>query len=295
MQACDPDALDEAWNFRAPAESETNFRALITQYENADCPSLALEARTQLARALGLQRRFADGHEVLDGVDTARAAGMQRVQVRALLERGRLVNSAGQAENSIPLFEQAFTAAQSAGLEYLAVDAAHMLGIVSTPDLAIGWHERAMQLAETAEDPKTKRWLGPLYNNLAWTYSDLGQHDKALALFEKDIALRERAGQRFEASIARWSKGHTLRKLGQVEAALALQRSLLDHPDRQGNAAEGYTHEEIGECLLVLGDADGAAAHFAKAYERLSVDPWLQENEAERLERMLRLSSSRSP
>ena len=72
MQPCDPNVIDDAWNFRAPQESEQNFRALITQYEGADCAALALEARTQLARSLGMQRRFAEGHEALDQVDRLR-------------------------------------------------------------------------------------------------------------------------------------------------------------------------------------------------------------------------------
>ena len=56
-----------------------------------------------------------------------------------------------------------------------------------------------------------------------------------------------------EAGIARWSHAKTLRLLGQVDAALAELLALVDHPLRQNNPAQGYTHEEIGECLLLLG------------------------------------------
>lgn len=75
---------------------------------------------------------------------------------------------------------EALALAQAHGEENLAIDAAHMLGIVDPPDQAIQWHERAIQLAEAATDPQARRWPGPLYNNLGWTYHDRG--DEALAI-----------------------------------------------------------------------------------------------------------------
>ena len=77
---------------------------------------------------------------------------------------------------------------------------------------------------------------------------------------------------------------------GRVDEALGVQMALADHPERQGNPAEGYTHEEIGECLLLLNQPDAAAQHFAIAYARLSTDPWLEANEPERLKRLQQLS-----
>lgn len=172
----------------------------------------------------------------------------------------------------------------------LANLAAHMLGIVEKPEEAIRWNERAIGMAEAAESERSRGWLGPLYNNLAWTYNDLGRHEDALALFEKDVTFRESLGRSFEASIALWSKAKTLRLLGRVPEALEIQESLVDHPDRKGKPAEGYTHEEIGECLLLLGRGAKAAPHFAIAFARLGVDPWLKANESERLDRIERLS-----
>jgi tetratricopeptide (TPR) repeat protein len=188
-------------------------------------------------------------------------------------------------------FEGALTVAQEAGLEYLAIDAAHMLGIVEQEEIAIRWNEAAIDMAEEAADDRARGWLGPLYNNLAWTYNDAGEHEQALALFEKDIRLRESLDQEFEASIARWSKAKTLRLLGRTSEALEIQQSLVEHPDRKGKSAEGYTHEEIGECLIVLGQEEAAAPHFAIAFAILKLDPWLVANESERLSRIERLSN----
>ena len=107
-------------------------------------------------------------------------------------------------------------------------------------------------------------------------------------MFEKDTVYRESLGLSFEASIALWSKAKTLRMLGRVEEALQIQMSLVDHPDRQEHPAEGYTHEEIGECLLLLQRNVEATPHFTIAYSRLGEDPWLKAKEADRLERLRR-------
>jgi tetratricopeptide (TPR) repeat protein len=283
-------AVDSGWNHQDPAESETNFKALIDRAESSGRPAYVAETLTQLARSVGLQRRFGEAHALLDRAEAMLTNDMSRARVRLLLERGRVINSSGDGVASVPLFEQALTQAQAAGLEYLAVDAAHMLGIVAQPDEAIEWNERAIEMAEAAGDDDVKGWLGPLYNNLAWTYNDIGEHEKALDLFERDIAFRNSRNLAFQASIALWSKAKTLRFLGRIDEALEILHGLVDHPDRQGNAAEGYTHEEIGECLLSLGRADEAKPHFALAFERLGGDPWLQANESARLERIRRLA-----
>ena len=271
--------IDEAWDFSDPAASEAAFHELVDHGREAGDSAYQAEALTQLARSLGLQRRFEEATAVLDEAHSLIGPEMDRPRVRVLLERGRVLNSSGDPPGSIPYFSEALNLAEVAGLEYLAVDAAHMLGIVTEGQTAIRWNETAIAMAEAAEDSRTRRWLGPLYNNLAWTHNDTGQHAKALALFEKDIEHRQRLGQTFEESIARWSRGKTLRLLGRVDEALQVQLGLVDHPGRQGNPAEGYTHEEIGECLLLLDQSDAAAPHFAIAHALLSTDSWLQANE----------------
>ena len=140
------------------------------------------EAITQLARALGRLRRFEDAHAQLDEAQSmltnqVQAAQRSRVRIRLLLERGRVFNSSGDAAASVPYFEEALSLAEVEGLEYYAIDAAHMLGIVETREAAIRWNERAIAMAEVAQSERARGWLGPLYNNLAWTYNDLGRHE----------------------------------------------------------------------------------------------------------------------
>src|SRR5437868_2183068 len=76
----------------------------------------AHETTTQIARALGLQRKFADADQLLDSIDDNLHRAPARVRVRYLLERGRIRNSNGNPAEAIPLFEQAAKAAQDDAL-----------------------------------------------------------------------------------------------------------------------------------------------------------------------------------
>jgi hypothetical protein len=74
---------------------------------------------------------------------------------------------------------------------------------------------------------------------------------------------------------------------------LAIQRNLLAELEQRGER-DGYVHEELGECLLALGQPDAAQPHFALAFATLAADPWLVEHEAARLQRLQSLGQESS-
>ena len=85
--------LDELWDFSDPAGSEARLRQAA--HDQTDAAARA-ELETQVARALGLQERYAEAHAILDGIDVSGDV----VAARAALERGRLHNSAGDPERA---------------------------------------------------------------------------------------------------------------------------------------------------------------------------------------------------
>lgn len=277
--------FDSLWNYDDPAATEAAFRRLLP----AAPPGSAghIELLTQIARAQGLQRQFDAAHATLD--EAQRLMGTyeagSRARARYLLERGRVFNSAKQKDKAVPLFEQALAVAEAAGEDFYAVDAAHMLGIAAPLEQQSAWHYRAIALSEQSRQPRARGWLGSLYNNLGWTMHDQGHHAEALALFEKALAFRQEQGQAKETRIAQWCVARALRSLGRVEEALALQRDLLAQHQAAGTG-DGYVDEEIGECLLLLGQPEAARPFFAQAFAALSQDAWLVENERERVERL---------
>lgn len=283
----DPDTL---WDFSDPALSEARFREAVA---NAESEDEALIFRTQVARALGLQRRFDEAHSVLDSIAANAKRPSAEVRVRIDLERGRVHNSSSDRETALPCFAEALDAAAVAGLDALAVDAAHMLGIVEPGEAGERWTRRAVDMADASSDPKARRWRGSLLNNLGWSRFAAGDASDALRCFEAALAARIEAGSPEPIRVARWCVARAQRELGRVSEAMETQASL--HAEyREADESSGFVEEELGECLLLLGRDAEATVHFRAAYRELSRDGWLVEREPERLERLRRLGEGRA-
>ena len=227
------------WDFDDPEASEQVFRA---QAELAE-PDDRLVLMTQVARALGLQEKYDEGHSVLDELSPTE----DEVAVRIALERGRLFRSEGDPEQARPLFEAAARSAQAAGLEALHVDALHMTALVADPadQLAIGRH--ALAVARASTDPQARDWDASLLNNIGMAHADAGDFEAALAAFEEALAARERIGDPARTRVARWMVGWALRNLGRRDEALEVQRSLKAELD-----AVGVTDRHVDEELALL-------------------------------------------
>ena len=285
-------ALDAQWDFGRPAVSEQRFRAELARWP-ADSPE-AQEVRTQVARALGLQRRFDDARALLDTVETKLATLPTHVRVRYLLERGRTLNSSGAPQRAVPLFADALTLAERDGDEYYAVDAAHMLGIAAPPSERRGWDLKALALAEAASDPRARGWRASLYNNLGWANFDDGDPRAALDYWQKALSAREMAGNAASTRVAKWTVARGYRAVGRLDDAEALQKSLLAELDRIGET-DGYVYEELAEIALARGDAEAARPWAAKAHAALKDDPDLAANDARRLARLAAMAADGAP
>ncbi len=283
--------FDKLWNYGQPAETETKFRALLSEAAAGDDRDLHAQLLTQIARCQGLQRQFSEAHATLDEAATLIGNAGGTAGVRLLLERGRSFNSAGEKDRSLPLFESALEDAGKLGLEFHAVDAAHMLGIVTTGEQSLTWNMKAIELAAAAKDPRAQGWQGSLLNNTGWTYHDMGEFKKALELFEQAHIYRSEKGQESQTRIAKWCVARCQRSLGNLEIALTMQRE-LEVTYRELGEEDGYVYEEIGELLLTMKGKAEAAPWFAKAHAQLGKDSWLQANEAERLARLKELSEA---
>jgi tetratricopeptide (TPR) repeat protein len=274
--------LDTLWSFDDPAESERAFQIVTGRARMESDGAFLTEALTQLARAQGLQRRFDDARRTLDEAEAALRRDDRRARIRLLLERGRVTNSSGADGQGSASFLEAWELARAADEDALAVDAAHMLGIVEPPDEAWSWNERAMELARASPDPRARRWVGSLANNMGWARHEAGRYDDALELFRIALDERRATGSPDQLRIARWCVARCLRSLGRVDEALTEQRALADELAAAG-LDDGYVDEEIGECLLSLGRDEEARPSFARAAELLAADPTVTPERLERL------------
>ena len=261
--------LDRLWNFADPTGSERRFSELARRARTEDGGAFLAEVLTQLARAQGLQGRFDDADATLADAEAALGTADARGRVRLLLERGRVANTAGRGGRGRAEFLAAWDLARAADEEALAVDAAHMLGIVEPPEVAWEWNERAMELARSSADPAARRWVGSLANNMGWSRHEAGDVDGAIALFaqSRDAVLAD--GRVDRARVGRWSIARCLRSRGDVEEALDAQQVLLAELDALGET-DGYVLEEVAECLVALGRDDEAQPFFARARAALA-------------------------
>jgi tetratricopeptide (TPR) repeat protein len=286
---------DKLWDYDAAAESEQRFRDLLPLARDSKDLSYLGGLLTQVARAQGLQRRFDEAHMTLDEAASAIESDSTSVaRIRLLLERGRVFNSSGQAERAMALFLEAWERATSASEDFYAVDAAHMLGICAPEEERLKWNVQALTHAEQSANERTRNWLGSLYNNIGWTLYDMERYGPALDYFQRALAWRTDMGQPQERRIAAWCVGKALRAVGKTTEALLLQEGLLAEM-QSARQDDGYVHEEIGECLLVLGRLEQAMPHFARAYATLSKDMWLSEREPNRLQRLAELGAENPP
>jgi len=280
--------FDSLWNYDKSVETENKFRELVSfAQESGDAGYLA-ELLTQIARTLGLQQKFQEAHALLDSVQPMLEKTGAKAKVRYLLEKGRAYNSSGQIEKGVEQFNQALELATKEKLDFYAVDAAHMLAIATPTPEHQDWNLKAIALAEASSDPKARNWLGSLYNNLGWDFFFKKDYDEALKLFEKALEHRQQQGKSGLILIAKWCLSKTLRMLGKVDSALAMQFELEKNWEKAGKQ-DGFVYEEIAECLLTLNRKEEARKYFAIAYQNLSKDPWLSRDEPERLERLKKL------
>ncbi|MET0346247.1 MAG: tetratricopeptide repeat protein [Casimicrobiaceae bacterium] len=278
--------LDSLWDFGAPAVSEARFRGALA--EAAPRSREAYETSTQLARALGLQRKFAAADAVLDGVQAALDSQTPRVRVRYLLERGRVRNTSGAAQHAVPLFEDALAASARdtlAGADFYRVDALHMLGIAAPAGEQLDWNLKALAAADASTDARTRGWRASLLNNIGWAYHDRGEHQRALDHWQKAVAAREAAGGVVQIRVARWTVARGLRSLGRLDEAEAIQRALARELEAAASA-DGYVYEELAEIALARNDPAAAKPWAAKAYALLKDDASLRSGESARLARL---------
>ena len=181
------------------------------------------------------------------------------------------------------------TAAEGAGEEFLAVDAAHMLAIADT-ERTMAWNRRALDMIDAASDPRARRWSGSLHNNIGWTLHDQGDYVGALRHFRLALAAYSETGKPEQVQVAHWAVARGLRSLGRRrrgpgDPAPAARRGPLRRLCRGG------TRRAVPQCWRDR----PARSHFAAAAALLGADPWIADNEPERLARLRELSDPARP
>ncbi len=263
------DELRALWDFARPEVSEARFRARAATATGDEQAIL----QTQIARTYGLRRRFDEARAELAAIEPRLPGLGAEARARWQLEWGRTWVSATHRDDEMTdaaretarrAYLDAVAIARGAGLDGLAVDALHMLAFVERdPAAALGWNERALALATSSADPSAVRWESALRHNAGLALHQAGRLDEALAMFEANVAVNERSGDLVRTRIAWWSVAWTLRGLGRVDEALAIQLRLERENDAAGTPDE-YVFEELAALHAARGDDVRASQYRAR-------------------------------
>lgn len=255
--------VDALWNYGDPAASEVRFRDALAGARGDD----ALILRTQIARTLGLRKRFDDAARELDAVQAQLEQAGPEVAVRHALERGRWLRSSGRPADSLVWFERAFERAHAARLERLAADALHMRALaVPGLDERIAWNRRTIDYARASADPKARGWEASALNNIGSDLRAAGRLDESLSAFREALAAYERKGRADDTRFARWQVANVLRLQGRHDEALA-QQLALERDAAAADAPDPYVYDELALLHAAAGNAEAADRARARARE----------------------------
>jgi tetratricopeptide (TPR) repeat protein len=262
--------VEPLWNFDDPAQSERRFRAALARAHGDD----AFVLRTQIARTYGLRQRFGEARALLREVEPQLDRVDPEARTRYWLELGRTYSSATHPpESQTPAargaardaYLRAYEFAKRAGLNAIAVDALHMLAFVDTaPADQLRWGNLALDVALSSPQADARAWEASLRNNVGYALLQLGRYDEALEQFQAALALREKRTNAEATWIARWMVARTLRAMGRVDEALAIQHRIERERD-EAHAPDPEVFDELELLYRAKGDAVQASAYGARS------------------------------
>ena len=150
------------------------------------------------------------------------------------------------------------------------IDAAHMLAIVGTDDEKIEWSLKTIEAAENADEIG---WLGPLWNNLGWTYDERDETEKALEALTNAQKYHYMGESDHAKMVADFGVAHALRRVGKLEEARKLLDKTMSWADErlmhtpEGNDElewMGWGHVNNGDLLQDEGKPAEALAEYEK-------------------------------
>ncbi|MEO8849137.1 MAG: hypothetical protein ABI440_11000 [Casimicrobiaceae bacterium] len=266
--------INALWDYSKPELSEQRFVAALDGATEDEKRIL----QTQIARTYGLRGDFAKARNILSAVQHELPMASVEAQTRYFLELGRTYASATHPndaktpeslESARGNFLHAHEMAARGKLDYLAIDALHMMPCVDPePDLQLAWNEKAVAYMTASDQADARKWEGSLRNNIGYARHLQGDYECALAEFRLSRAAHERNGRVPNVRFADWMIAWTYRAQKKYTEALAMQLDLERAFDADGEP-DPYVFEELEHIYRALGD-EPRAQHYASKLKAVS-------------------------
>ena len=275
---------DDLFNSDSIEEALSVYQQAVEKAQTEKNSSVLTESYSQTARCFLRTDRKEEGRTWLQKAAAIASENDPLGWSRFLGVRGRFEwkDAAARAKEPSPetdkasnTFKQMYVYSTEHGLYDRAIDAANMVSITCRLGERVEW---ALKGIEAAENGNVESMLGPLWNNLGWTYDDLERYDESLKALEKARVYHYKRGDELSMLIADWSVGHALRMTGQIDSAEAvldvvqkwafIRKSEEKSPEN--SEWVGWANLELGEIMLIKGDRDRALGMIKVAYRNLS-------------------------
>jgi tetratricopeptide (TPR) repeat protein len=187
---------------------------------------------------------------------------------RYLGVRGRFEWQDKELEKATATFKEMYQYCSEKGLHERAIDAAHMVAITGGPAEQVEWGLKGIKEAEAGN---VTGWLGPLWNNLGYTYEEMGKYRESLGAYLKAREYHHKYSDEKSKIVADWAVGHAYRLLGQSDSAAQwIAQDMLAKFESLGDVEfQGWTLKEMGEIALLESKPDSALTYFIRAEEKL--------------------------
>jgi tetratricopeptide (TPR) repeat protein len=264
---------DSTFQARDYENALTAYTSVVDQARKEFNRSVEVEALAQVARMNLILSNKDEGRVWLERAaeraDDADPMGWSRY----LGVKGRFEWKDDNLATARQTFDNMYSYCNTNALWGRAVDAAHMIAIVSTdPKDQITWSYKGIEAAEKSGE---ESWLGPLWNNLAITYFDMKSYDSALTCFQKAREYHWRHSGEVGKLFADYHIGMTLRHLGRHDEAASWLRPVLAWAERLGDrSAVGQACEDLGEVMIAKGDKPGGLKLLKRARDEYRAEKW---------------------
>ena len=259
------------------ADAGELYKQAVTAAEQDPGNESLVEALSMVARSHLIQDEADEGRPWIQRAEAVATPDQANDWSRFLSVRGRFEwKDRKDNAKATAIFKEMYEYCITHALHDRAIDAAHMVALTGSQEEQVEW---ALKGIDAAEQGGHDGWLGPLWNNLGWTYVELKQHDKALdALLKARHHHHQRSGvvQKLAADIF---VGQAYRLVGNLdesekwinEAHQRARTLWAEHPDDDDFKERlGNTHEQLGELAAARGSMREALRHLEQSKELLS-------------------------
>jgi tetratricopeptide (TPR) repeat protein len=256
---------DSIFQKREYERSRALYEAVASTSAQSGDASVETEALSQVARCYLIAGDTTNALLWLEKAKKLASPNQPLGWSRYLGVKGRSEWKSGNLDAAKQTFKDQFAFCSDQKLTSRAIDAVHMIAIVGSLDEQVEWGLKGIAAAESAGE---SRWLGPLWNNLAISYSEQKDYQKSYEAFLKARDCHWQFGDEIGKLYADYQIGWVLRMKGDFDEALKWLRPTLAWAERlEFYDVMAQATQDMGEIIIARGDKSQGLEYLQRAHD----------------------------